>query len=223
MLESRPAGVGEARPRLTAVFHGSRLAAFYPSIRVPESFLREYRRQTFLQPILMGGKVVAIGSFFGIAIVLFIRLSRGAGIAWNRLWPGLAVAGALAAAALVNGSDTLLRGYETDDPLSLFLGARATVLLLGWLLTLCAAAVCFILISGARPGWRRALRAQGTLRDAFLRPRSRRRASWVSSAPCRFFPSACRISSRWIRRFPRRSSGRFRPWLCSGRRRCGRF
>ena len=169
VLESRPAGVGEARPRLTAVFHGSRLAAFYPSIRVPESFVRQYRRQTFLQPILMGGKVVAIGSFFGIAIVLFIRLSRGGGVAWNRLWPGLAVAGALAAAALVNGSDTLLRGYETDDPLSLFLGARTTVLLLGWLLILCAAAVCFVLISGARPGWRRALRAQGKLSDAFLR------------------------------------------------------
>jgi MFS family permease len=168
-LEANPGGVGEARPRLTAVFHGSRLAAFYPSIRVPEAFRREYRRQTFFAPILVGAKVVAIGSFIGIAVVLFIRLVRTGGIGWKRLRQPLAVVGALAAAALANGGTTILRGYQTDSPLSLFVGQAVTVLSLGWLLILCVAGVGFVLLSGARPGWRRALRSKGTLGDALLR------------------------------------------------------
>ena len=57
--ESARAAVGEAKPRLTAVFHGARLSAFYPSLRVPEAFRRDYRKQNPLQPVLLAAKVVA--------------------------------------------------------------------------------------------------------------------------------------------------------------------
>ena len=61
VLESDPGGVGEARARLTAVFHGASLAAFYPSIRIPEAFTREYRRQPArTDPV--GLRVIAMGA-----------------------------------------------------------------------------------------------------------------------------------------------------------------
>jgi len=170
VLETRPSEVGDARPRLTAVFHGARLSAFYPSIRVPEAFRREYRKQNPLQPVLLGAKVIAIGSFIGLGVVLFIRLVKTGGLGWKRLWPGLAALGVLGAAALANGARSrVLRAYSTDFPLPLFRVVTVVSLTLGLLLLLCAAAVVFVLLSGARPGWRRALRREGTVGDALLR------------------------------------------------------
>ena len=46
VLESRPSGIGDARPRLTATFHGPRLAAFLPTIQIPESYIREPRQSS---------------------------------------------------------------------------------------------------------------------------------------------------------------------------------
>src|SRR6185369_9014850 len=45
VLEARPPGVGQAWPRLRAVFHGPRLAYFLPSVRVPEDSQRLYRKK----------------------------------------------------------------------------------------------------------------------------------------------------------------------------------
>ena len=170
VLESRPPGLGEARARLTSVFHGARLSAFYPSLRVPEAFRRDYRKQNPLQPVLLAAKVVAIGSFIGLAIILFIRLVKSGGLGWNRLWPGLAALGILGAASLANGARSrVLRAYSTDFPLALFRVVTVVSLALGLLLLLSAVAVIFVLLSGGRPGWRRALRREGTIADAFLR------------------------------------------------------
>src|SRR6478672_10563694 len=67
------------KPRLTAVFHGARLAALVPSIRVPENYLRDYRRRSIADWILLAAKIVAIGSFVGLGVILFLRLVRGGG------------------------------------------------------------------------------------------------------------------------------------------------
>jgi hypothetical protein len=168
VLEARPRGVGQARPRLTAVFHGARLAAFYPSLRVPESFLREDRKRVAADWILIGLKIVAIGGFVGIGIVLFLRIVRRSDFHWRRLlWP-LLVAGALAAAAGVNALPSALRQYETELPFSVFQILLVTSLLLGALGATCAAGVGFTLFFAARPGWRRSLR-QESLGPAILR------------------------------------------------------
>lgn len=169
VLESREPGLGEARPRLTAVFHGSRLAAFYPSIHVPESFLRARRRQSLFEPLLLAVKIGAIGSLIGVGAVLFLRLLKRTGLAWKRMVPGLALVALFAGAALANSARSLLRAYPTDTPLTLFLTGSILVLVLVWILILSAAAIGFVLFSGARPGWRRALRAGGALSDALAR------------------------------------------------------
>ncbi len=169
VLETKPSGVGEARPRLTGVFHGGNLAAFYPSIRVPESFLRAYERQSPIEPILLGVKIIAIGAFLGLSIVVFIRLVKSHGIGWRRLWPGLAIAAVVAAAYVANSIRGILRVFPTQFAMSRWLVVGGISLTLFWILLVCAAAVAFVLFSGARPGWRRALREKGTLPDALLR------------------------------------------------------
>ena len=122
VLEARPPGLGEARPRLTGVFHVARLSAFYPSLRVPEAFRRDYRKQNPLQPVLLAAKVLAIGSFIGLAIVLFIRLVKGGGLGWNRLWPGLA---ALAAFLTITQTHDLL--YDTKVMYALWFALGAAM------------------------------------------------------------------------------------------------
>lgn len=167
VLESRPVGIAEARPRLTAVFHGGRLSSLLPSIRVPEEFLRGYRKRSVLDWLLIGAKILALGSALGIAFVLVLRILRRGGVGWRGLVPPLLFLAPLSAAAFANAFPTLLRNYRTQIPLSAFVTAIAVSLLIGWILSLCAAALAFLLFSEARPGWRRAFRV-GSLRDALL-------------------------------------------------------
>jgi MFS family permease len=169
VLEAAASGVGEARPRLTAVFHGGRLAAFYPSIHVPESFLRAYESQSPFEPILIGIKVIAIGSFLGFAVVLFIRLVKSQGIGWRQVWPSLLAVSVVAGAYVGNGARALLRAFPTQFTLERWYVVGGVSLSLLWILLTCAVLVAFVLLSGGRPGWRRALRVKGTLPDAFLR------------------------------------------------------
>src|SRR5207237_1193292 len=61
VLQASPSGLGEAHPRLTAVFHGRRLAFFLPTIQVPETFLRAQRKRSALEMLLLGVKIVAAG------------------------------------------------------------------------------------------------------------------------------------------------------------------
>jgi hypothetical protein len=169
VLESQKARVAEAKPRLTAVFHGSRLALLIPTIKVPESFLREYGRRSPADWILLAAKVVAIGSFVGMAVVLFLRLVRGGAFRWRRLIGPLLVAFVAIAIALANSIPTLGRGYQTETPYELFQIVVAISLTIGVIALVCAAAFGFVLFSGARPGWRAALRRSGSLSDAFAR------------------------------------------------------
>ncbi len=169
VLEARPAGIGEARPRLTAVFHGSRLAAFLPSVRVPESFLREDRRRSSFDWVLLAGKVIAVGAFIGVGVILFLRLVRSPGLRWSGIRSPLLLVAAVAAAAVANGIPATFRVYSTEQPMKLFLVGVAVSLLIAWLGGLLLASVGFVLFSGARPGWRRALRRAGTLPDALFR------------------------------------------------------
>ncbi|MGE5275753.1 MAG: type II CAAX prenyl endopeptidase Rce1 family protein [Acidobacteriota bacterium] len=169
VLEARPGGIGEARPRLTAVFQGSRLAAFLPSIRIPESFLREDRRHSVLDSLLIGVKVVAIGGLVGVGLILFLRLVRGTEFRFRWILPPLALTALVAAAATVNGLPAVFRQYPTERPLKLFLVVVAVSLLILWLFELGVALVGFVLLTGARPGWRRAIRRRGTVPDALWR------------------------------------------------------
>lgn len=168
VLESRPRDVGEARPRLTAVFHGTRLAAFYPSLRVPEDFLRQYRKRVTSDWLLLTARIVAFGALIGIAIVLFIRAVRRPDFRWRSLFAPLTLAAAAAAVALANSAPAAMRQYQTEVPLSAFRIGVATSLLIVWIGLILAAGIGFVLFFAARPGWRRALR-QGSLSDAFLR------------------------------------------------------
>ncbi|MEO8430551.1 MAG: lysostaphin resistance A-like protein [Acidobacteriota bacterium] len=168
VLESR-SGVAEAAPRLTAVFQGSRLSAFYPSIHVPESFLERDRRKTSIDWLLLGLRIVASGAFVGFGIVVFLRAARRSDFRWRGLLRPLVPAALLAAAAIANAYPTVFRQYRTELPLATFRFTALMSLLIGWLGVLCVAAIGFVLFSAARPAWQRALRSQGGLGDALLR------------------------------------------------------
>ncbi len=169
VLEARKSAVADAKPRLTAVFHGARLAALVPSIRVPENYLRDYRRRSIADWILLAAKIVAIGSFVGLGVILFLRLVRGGGFRWRRLVGPLAVALVGIALALANSAANVARAYPTEQPLGLFQTAAAISFTIAGIGFVCLAGFGFILLSGARPGWRAALRRSGSLGDAFLR------------------------------------------------------
>jgi hypothetical protein len=169
VLEASPKGIGEARPRLTAVFHGPSLAAFLPSLHVPESFLREQRSRSSLEWLLVAVRVIAAGALVGAGVILFLRIVRQEGFRWRSIRKPLIWAGLVAAAGLANTVPYLFRGYQTQMPMSLFrlgLGVGLGVGLLGILLI---GAVAFVLLEGARPGWTAAMRRKGALADAFLR------------------------------------------------------
>ena len=169
VLESKPAGVGDARPRLTATFHGPSLAGFLPTIQIPESFVREARKRSSAEVLLTGVKIVAAGGLVGIGVILFLRRVREPGFRWRSLVPMLLVAGAVAALGVVNAWPSLFRAYDTERPMNLFrlgLIVSLTLALLGLLLV---AALGFVLLGGARPGWSASLRRGGALADGIVR------------------------------------------------------
>jgi len=169
VLESAPKGIGEARPRLTAVFHGPSLAAFLPSLHVPESFLREQRRQSASYWILLAVRIAAAGALVGAGVILFLRLVRQESFRWRSVMRPVVWAGVVAAAGLVNTVPYLFRQYQTQMPISLFRLGLGVGMSVGLLLILLGAAICFVLLAGARPGWVVAMRRKGSLTDAFLR------------------------------------------------------
>jgi Type II CAAX prenyl endopeptidase Rce1-like len=169
VLEAKPGGVGEARPRLTAVFHGPRLAFFLPTIRVPEGFLREQRKTTASEWVLLGVRVLAGGALVGLVVIVFLRLLRGTGIRWRRESRPLLWAAAIAAAGLANTIPSLFRRYQTEIPMTLFQLTLAVSLSLSFLLLMVVALVGFALLSGARPGWAEAIRRRGRPGEALLR------------------------------------------------------
>ncbi len=191
VLEASRAAVAEANPRLTAVFHGARLATFLPSIRVPEGYLREHRRKSAADWIVLAARIVAIGAFVGLFVILFLRLVRATGFRWRRLvGPLLVVLGGIVV-ALATSIPTVTRTYPTEQPFALFQLAAAVSLTIGGIALLCVAGGGFVLLSGARPGWRQALRRGGSLTDALVRAGvaaagTAGLARWVAVASSRF-------------------------------------
>lgn len=169
VLEAKPPGVGQARPRLTAVFHGPRLSSFLPSIQIPESFMREQRKRSSGEVFLTGARVVAGGALVGLAIVLFLRRVREPEFRWRLLARPLLFAGLIGAAGLANTWPALFRKYDTEKPMSLFRLGIGVSLLFGLLAILLAACLGFVLCAAARPGWIAALRRKGSLADALIR------------------------------------------------------
>ena len=169
VLEAKPAGVGQARPRLTAVFHGPRLATFLPSIQVPESFMREQRKSSSSEVVLTALRVVAGGSLVGLAFILFLRRVKEPEFRWRSLVRPLSAAGLLAAAAVANTWPSIFRQYDTEKPMNLFRLGIGVSLVFGLIAILVVASLGFVLLSGARPGWSVALRRKGSLGDALLR------------------------------------------------------
>ncbi|HEY6066915.1 MAG TPA: lysostaphin resistance A-like protein [Thermoanaerobaculia bacterium] len=191
VLESGRAAVAEAKPRLTAVFHGPRLAALLPTIKVPESFLRDYSRRSAADWILLAAKVVAIGGFVGIGVILFLRLVRSETFRWRRLVGPLLVAFVGVALALANSIPSLDRAYQTEQPYSLFQIGVAISLTIGAIALVVAAGVGLVVLSGARPGWSAAMRRSGSLGDAFARAAvaaigTAGLSHWISVAASRF-------------------------------------
>src|SRR5262249_42303595 len=133
VLEARAAGIGEARPRLTAVFHGPQLAAFYPSIHVPEDFLRDESKKSPLDWLLLGAKIVVMGGFLGVGLVVFLRIVRDPEFRWRRLRAPLVVTALFGAAFAANGAPTLLRAYSSAVALGVFEATAAASLLVLWI------------------------------------------------------------------------------------------
>ncbi len=169
VLEAKPEGVGQARPRLTAIFHGPNLATFLPSIQVPESFMREQRKSSSGEVVLTALRVVAGGSLVGLAFLLFLRRVKEPEFRWRSLIRPLIPAGLLAAAAVGNTWPSIFRQYDTEKPMNLFRLGVGVSLVFGLLAILLVASLGFVLLSGARPGWSVALRRKGSLGDALLR------------------------------------------------------
>jgi hypothetical protein len=168
VLESKPAGVGDARPRLTATFHGPSLAGFLPTIQIPESFVREARKRSSTEVLLTGVKIVAAGGLVGIAVILFLRRVREPGFRWRSLVRPLMVAAAVAAIGVANAWPSLFRAYDTERPMSLFRLGLVVSLTLAVLGLLLVTAIGLVLLGAARPGWTGSLR-RGSLADGLVR------------------------------------------------------
>ena len=91
--------------------------------------------------------------------------------------------------ALANSVPTFGRGYQTETPYTLYQIGVAIALAIGAIAFSCAAAFGFVLLSGAKPGWRAALRRSGA---ALTRVRT-------SSASFRYCWAGLDSGSSWSR------------------------
>ena len=119
--------------------------------------------------MLLGVRIVAIGSLVGLAIVLFLRLVRRPGFHWRTLVRPLVWAGVLSAAGLANTIPYLFRQYTTETPIALFRLGLGVSMLIGLLGILLVSGVGFAVYEGARPGWAQALRRGTGVGDALKR------------------------------------------------------
>ena len=192
VLEAQPPGIGQARPRLTAVFHGPRLAAFLPSIRIPESFMREQRKRSSGEVVLTSLRVVAGGSLVGLAIILFLRRVREPEFRWRSLAGPLAAAGLLGAAGLLNTWPSIFRQYDTEKPMNLFRLGAGVSLVFGLLAILLVASVGLALLDGGAAGLGRGAASQGKPRGRVpaRRHRGRRPGRALAVVPRRLVPGA---------------------------------
>ena len=131
--------------------------------------MRDKRKRTAADWLLVGARVVAGGSLAGVGIILFLRLVRRPEFRWRTIRSPVLWTAAIAAAGLANTWSYLYRQYPTERPMSLFRLGVGVSLTFGLLAILVAAAVGFVVYGGARPGWGAALRRKGTLSDALLR------------------------------------------------------
>jgi hypothetical protein len=159
--------------------------------------------------ILLAAKVVAIGSFVGMGVILFLRLVRRGGFHWKRIVGPLLVAAVGIVIAVVNTLPSVGRNYPTEQPYSLFQIAVIISLSIGAIAFVAAAGLGFVLLSGARPGWRAALRRSGSLTDAVVRAAiaaigTAGIARWIAVASSRFpslfepDPTLPRALERWL-------------------------
>ena len=169
VLQAADPGIGDAHPRLTAVFHGGSLAAMLPSIRIPEEYVRAHRKSSVADVLLIAVKVLAAGAVVGVAVILFLRVVRSDAFRWRQIVRPLLWTAVLAAVGLANTIPYLYRGYDTQRPMSLFRVGLTVSLAVGWMGVLLIAALGFVLFSAARPGWDWALRRRGSLKDALAR------------------------------------------------------
>jgi len=100
---------------------------------------------------------------------VFLRIVRQPEFRWKRFAGPLVFTAAAALIIAGNGLTTRLRGYDTEVPMGLFQLSVAIGVFVAWIGIVGLALVGFVLVDGARPGWRRALRAKGSLPDALLR------------------------------------------------------
>ncbi len=169
VLQASEPGIGDAHPRLTAVFHGGSLAAMLPTIRIPEDYVRAHRKSSVADVLLIAVKVLAAGAVVGVAVILFLRVVRSDAFRWKQIVRPLLWAAVLAAAGLANTIPYFYRGYDTQRPMSLFRVGLTISLSIGWMGALLIAALGFVLLTAARPGWEWALRRRGSLGDAVAR------------------------------------------------------
>ena len=205
MLESRPAGVGEARPRLRAVFHGARLASlFLPSVRVPETSCASIgsgRRSTW---ILLAVKIVAIGGG-GLGLVLsFCGSSAVPSFRWRSvLVPPPCSGRRRGRRRSPTGSRSCFAPTRRSAPAPLPSSRRRSALLIGLIAPALRSRVAFVLYSArVRAGAGRSAAAGRSATPACERPSPRR--GWPASPACRPSPRpAFRRSSRSTRLCPR--------------------
>lgn len=127
---------GDARARIEAQVNGGEVSGFRPYLKLPEAWLREFRRPR-LRSLLAAGLAGVIGLPL---VVVLIRQLGAHRLDW-RLYAGFAAAAfTLTALSELNGWPALLAGYDTSEPLENYLGQA----LLGRLmLALLAAAGAF--------------------------------------------------------------------------------
>jgi hypothetical protein len=169
VLEVEKAGIGQARPRLAFVFHGARLAAAYPSLKVPDDYRRQRERRGAPYWILFAVKITAAALLLGVALWVFLAVVRNRSFEWKTLALPAGIVVVLAAAGAANAWPGLWRSYRTEIPAAAFELSVGIALLIRVLLAGIGAFLAFGFVSAARPDWRRALRAPGRGRDAFLR------------------------------------------------------
>lgn len=116
--EDKEFRVGEARARIDVEVIGGEVAGFRPYLKLPEEWLREFRRPR-LRSLAAQGLIGAIG--LPLLVVLIRRLGAHR-FRW-RLYAGFAVAAfGLVALSALNGWPALVAGYDTAEPLENYLG-----------------------------------------------------------------------------------------------------
>ncbi|MCK4773982.1 MAG: hypothetical protein KAT30_04330, partial [Candidatus Krumholzibacteria bacterium] len=122
-----PAGAGDARLVYNVTIHGDHVGGYNADVKIPEEWLREYRKDTVMESVSVVAAIVLFVGLIAVWIVTVIKVMRAARPKWRAVLLGAASITLLSIVGMLNRWPTFYLNYETSVPLGSFMSSKLLV------------------------------------------------------------------------------------------------